>query len=184
MEIKITTKHLLIFLQIIAWIIFIGVSIDAGGFIFNSFYTLFIRPMNAQFFWNHLDFSQLYAYDRGYFIVVTMLINIVAVLRAMMFFMIVKFMYDKKLDLSKPFNQELRRFVLNIGYFALGISFFSSWAAKYTIWLSKKGIALPDLQELRIAGADVWVFMSVIMFVIALILKKGIELQSENDLTV
>ena len=33
-------------------------------------------------------------------------------------------------------------------------------------------------------GADVWLFMGVILIIFAMIFKKGIEIQSENDLTV
>ena len=184
MEIRITTKHILIVLNIIAWIIFVGVCIEAGGFLFNSFYTLFRGPQGAEFFWNRLDLSSLYRFGDNHFITVTTLINIVAVLRAIMFFVIVKFLYDKKLDLSKPFNLDMRRFILNIGYLALGISFFSAWGTNYTDSLVRDGVTMPSIHQLRIAGADVWLFMSVILFVIAQLFKRGIEIQTENDLTV
>lgn len=184
MEIKITTQHILAVLKIIAWIIFIGVCIEAGGFLFNAFYTLAVKPQGAEFFWNHLNLLSLYQFSKSHFITELALINIVAILRAIMFYVIVKFLYDKKLDLSKPFNMELRRFILIIGYLSLGISFFSVWGTNYTDWLVSKGVTMPSVHQLRIAGADVWVFMSVVLFVIAQIFKRGIELQSENDLTV
>ena len=37
MEIKISTKQILKILYVISWIIFVGVCIDAGGFISNTF---------------------------------------------------------------------------------------------------------------------------------------------------
>ncbi len=184
MEIKISTNQILKILYVISWIIFIGVCIEAGGFLFNSFYTLVLNPLGAKYFWNYLNLSSLYDFDRGHFFAETTLINIVAVLRAFMFYAIVKFQYDKKLDLSMPFNYAMRRFVLNIGYLALGIGLFSVWGADYTDWLMNKGVKMPALQDLRLAGADVWLFMSITLFVIAQIFKRGIEIQSENDLTV
>lgn len=184
MEIRITTKHILIVLNIITWIIFIGVCIEAGGFLFNSLYTLFVGPQNAEFFWNRMDLSSLYKFGKSHFITVTTIVNIVVILRAIMFFVMVKFLYDKKLDLSKPFNLEMRRFILNIGYLALGISFFCSWGTNYTDSLVRDGVTMPGIHQLRIAGADVWLFMSITLFVIAQLFKKGIELQTENDLTV
>ncbi len=184
MEIKITTQHLLTVLTVITWIIFIGVCIEAGGFLFNMVYTLAINPKGAEFFWNHLNFLSLYQFGKSHFITEMALINIVAVLRAIMFFVIVKFLYNKKLDLYKPFNMEMRRFILIIGYISLGISFFSTWGTNYTDWLVSKGVTMPSIHQLRIAGADVWIFMSVILFVIAQIFKRGIEIQSENELTV
>ena len=184
MEIKITTKQILTILYVISWIIFVGVCIEAGGFLFNSFYTQVLNPVGARYFWNHLDLSTLYGSDRGQFFTETTLINIVAILKAIMFYVIIKFQYDKKLDLSKPFNHHLRRFVLNIGYLSAGISLFSQWGSRYTEWLMNQGIKMPALRLLGLAGADVWLFMSVTLFVIAQIFKRGIEIQSENDLTV
>jgi hypothetical protein len=43
---------------------------------------------------------------------------------------------------------------------------------------------MPDTQFLRLGGADVWLFMAVVLFIIAQIFKRGIEIQSENELTI
>ena len=43
---------------------------------------------------------------------------------------------------------------------------------------------MPDTQLLHLGGADVWLFMAVILFIIAQIFKRGIEIQTENELTV
>lgn len=184
MEIKISSQQILKILTVLSWIIFIGVCIEAGGFLFNSFYTLVLNPIGAKYFWNHLDLSSLYQFDHGYFFVVTTLINIVVALKACLFYVIVKYLYTRQLDLSKPFSINLRRFILNLAYIALGISFFTLWGAKYIEWLLKKGIEMPALQNLHLVGADIWLFMSISLFVIAQIVKSGIQIQSENELTV
>ena len=43
---------------------------------------------------------------------------------------------------------------------------------------------MPGIQYLGLGGADVWLFMCVTLYVIAQIFKRGIEIQSENELTV
>jgi hypothetical protein len=43
---------------------------------------------------------------------------------------------------------------------------------------------MPDVQDLRLGGADVWLFMSVTLFVIGQIFKRGVEMQAENELTI
>jgi hypothetical protein len=86
MEIRITTNQTLMILYVLAWIIFVGVCIEAGGIIFNAFYVLVINPAGAHKFWEGIDLSGLYEYDRGYFFVETLLMSIVAVLRAIMFY--------------------------------------------------------------------------------------------------
>ena len=51
---KISTKQILNILLVISWIIFIGVCIEAGGFIFSAFYTLVINPIDAATFWREM----------------------------------------------------------------------------------------------------------------------------------
>jgi hypothetical protein len=110
--------------------------------------------------------------------------TIVAVLKAIMFYVIVKLFVDKKLNISQPFSIELRRFIFKLSYLALGIGLFSYSGFRYSVWLTKQGVQKADLQSLHIAGADVWLFMSVVLFVIVQIIKRGIEIQNENDLTI
>ena len=180
MEIKITTNQMLKILYVISWILFIGVSIEAGSFIFNAIFTMAINPNNA----NYFGLSTLFEYDHGYFVVELLLMSIAATLRATMFYLIVKILHDKKLDMSQPFNNEVKRFILNVSYLALGIGLFSNWGVNYTKWLVDQGVKMPDIQSLRLGGADVWLFMGVTLLVIAQIFKRGIEIQSENDLTI
>lgn len=184
MEIKITTKQILNILAILAWIIFVGLCVDAGGIISNAFYTLVLNPQGASSFWLKIDLSSLYQYDSGYFLVETLLMSIAAVMKALMFYLIIRILSNKKLDMSQPFVQEVGRFVFNLCYLSLGIGIFSKWGVKYTEWLIKQGITMPDVTQLNLDGADVWLFMGVILFVIAQIFKRGIEIQSEHDLTV
>jgi hypothetical protein len=160
------------------------VCIEAGGFIFNAFYTLVINPVGANKFWEGTDLSSLYKYDHGYFFVETLLMSIVAVMRACIFYLIIKILHDKKLNMSQPFNREAGRFIFKVSYLSLGIGLFSLWGAKYAEWFIKQGVKMPDIQYLRLGGADVWLFMGVTLFVIAQIFKRGIEIQSENELTV
>jgi hypothetical protein len=184
MEIRISTGTILKILYILSWIVFVGVCIEAGGFIFNGLFSLILNPADAKYFWKEVDLSDLYKYDHGYFFVETLLISIVAVMRACIFYLIIKILHDKNLNVSKPFNKEMGRFIFRISYLALGIGMFSYWGANYTEWVIKQGVKMPGIQYLRLGGADVWLFMSVTFFVIAQIFKRGIEIQEENDLTI
>lgn len=184
MEIRITTKQILIVLYIIAWLIFVGLSIDAGGFIVNTVIAMWFKPAAAAQFWRQADMSSLYAYDRGHFFSVAVLVCIVSVLKSLLFYLIIKMIHDKKLDLAKPFNEGMRRFIVIAAYLAIGIGFFAAWGARETARFVKLGVKMPSLETLLMGGADVWLFMGVILFIIAQIFKRGIEIQSENDLTV
>ena len=180
----ISTTQMLKLLYLLSWIIFVGVCIEAGGFIFNAFFTLVLNPVDAKKIWQEVDLSALHRYDPGYFFAVTLTMSIVAVLRGFLFYQIVMILSGKKLNMAQPFSREVGRFIFRIAYVAVLIGLFSFWGAKYTEWLVKRGVQMPDLQHLRLAGADVWLFMGVTLFVIGQIFKRGIEIQTENDLTV
>lgn len=184
MEIKITTKQILKALHIFSWIIFIGLCIKAGGVLSNAFYVLVINPIGANNFWEGLDLSGLYHFDKSHFITITIKMCIVAILQTILFYLIVKILYNKKLNLTQPFNTEMKKLISNISYLSLGIGMFSYWGAKNTIWLMEQGVIMPDIQSLGLGGADVWIFMGIILLVIAQIFKRGIEIQAENDLTI
>ncbi|MGH2667223.1 DUF2975 domain-containing protein [Flavobacterium sp.] len=184
MEIKISSTRILKILHVLSWILFLGVCVEAGGIIFNTLFTLFINPISAHNFWEGADLSSLYKYDRGYFTVFTFLMSIAAVMKAIIFYLIVKILYDKKLDMSQPFSKEVGKLIFNICYLTFGIGLFSAWGVKHVKWFVKQGVIMPDIQDLHIGGADVWIFMSITLFVIAHIFRKGIEIQQENELTV
>lgn len=184
MEGKSKTKLILKVLHVIAWIIFAGLSIDAGGYISNIFWTLAISPEHAKNFWGGIDFSGLYAYSPYHFFLETLFMSIVTLMKVWMFYLIVKILYDKRLTMPQPFSKDLELFTFRISYLALGVGFLSYCGVKYTEWLLTQGVNMPGLKYLHLGGADVWMFMGVTLFVIAQIFRRGIEIQSENDLTV
>ena len=184
MEIKISAQQMLNVLYVLAWIIFIGLGIDAGGFIVNTFFTLFINPIGSSYFWNHIDLSSLYQFNQSHFVTLTSLMSIVAVLKAILFYLIIKIIHDKKLNLAQPFNKDVNRFIFSVAYLTLGIAIFAIWGTNFSEKMVQQGVSIPSIQHLKIAGGDVWLFMGITLLVIAQIFKRGIELQEENELTV
>ncbi len=184
MDIKFSTKQILRFLNILAWIIFVGLCIDAGGIFFNSIFIHFVNSSAATQSWKGVDLSGLYNFNTGHFFVETTLMSIVMIMKAILFYVIVKVLHFEKLDVSHPFSTVVRKSISKLSYVALGIGLFSILGLKYTNWLVEQGVQMSNVKELRFGGADVWLFMSVILFVIAQIFKSGIELQEENDLTI
>ena len=171
-------------LYILSWIIFVGVGIEAGGFITNTVATLILNPVGAKHFWQQADLSSLYYYDRVYFIIETSFMCIVAVLKAWIFYVIIQIQHSKKVSISQPFNKAAERFIFIIACLSLFTGLLCLWGAKYAAWFVTQGVKMPDIQYLGIGGGDVWVFMGVALFVIGQVFKKGIEIQSENELTV
>nr|WP_294903251.1 DUF2975 domain-containing protein [uncultured Lacibacter sp.] len=180
----IKTDYILMALNVLSWIVFIGLCLEAGIFIVSTVLTLVLEPAQAARMWKEVDLTAVYDHNQSHFVTLASLIIIATVLKAIMFYVIVKFFYNKNFSLSKPFNETTKRFILNLGYLALGIAFFSSWGTRFVEGLVQQGVRIPNLRFMRLAGSDVWWFMGIVLFVIAFIFKKGIELQNENDLTV
>jgi hypothetical protein len=183
MNIKITIRQTLNLLLVLSWILFVGLCIEAGGFLVNTIFAI-ANPDVISHLWRQVDLSDLFNYDQGHFFVVTSILGIAAVLKSWLFFLIIKIMHNKDLNMSQPFNKKVQRFIFNLSYVTLLIGLFSWSGIKYTGWLILQGVRMPDTQYLRIGGADVWLFMAIVLFIIAQIFKKGIEMQSENELTI
>lgn len=180
----IKTDYILMALHLLAWIIFVGLGIEAGALITQMVVTLTQTPDVANRVWKIVDLAALHRNHPTHFVTLSTLIIIATVLKAIMFYVIVKLFMGKHLNLLKPYNETTQKFVGNLGYLSLGIGFFTSWGARFTGQLKKDGISLPDLSILKLEGGDVWLFMGVILLIIAFIFKKGVELQNENDLTI
>lgn len=180
MEIKIGTTQILKILNVLSWIIFIGLCVEAGMYIFNGVYTLTYNSYNARY----LNLLDIYNHNTGFYVQEMAFICIAAVLKAIMFYLIVKMLHEKKLNIAQPFTPETGRFISYLSYLAFGIGLFSFWAEKFNNWMLTNGIKVPNLETLNLEGGGVWIFMSVILFVIGQIFKRGIEIQSEIDLTI
>ncbi|WP_160717925.1 DUF2975 domain-containing protein [Chitinophaga solisilvae] len=180
---KAGTRQVLKVLYVLSWIIFVGLCIVAGGYITNAFFAV-VNPGIVKNLWHEADLSELLQYDTGHFLVEMLIMSVVAVLKALLFYQIISILHNKKINLHQPFSAALKQFTFRLSYTALLIGLFSWSGVNYTEWLIKLGVKMPDIRELRLDGADVWLFMSVILFVIAHIFKRGIEMQTENELTV
>ena len=184
MEITRKTKNLITLLSVICWVIFVGLCVEAGGFIVNGVLTHFLNAENANKLWQQADLSALYKFDVGHFTAISIFICLVAIMKVILFYFIIKISSSKNFNIQKPFNIEMYQFMNRIAYLCFAIGLFARAGTKYAQWLSEKGVLLPDINKMGIAGADVWLFMGITLIVITQIFKRGVEIQSENELTV
>ena len=183
MELKISTKMMLAILLFVSWAIFVGLCIEASAFLVNAVFAL-VKPSVVPFLWQQVDLSDLLAHDKGYFFVVVLLSAIVAAHKAWMFYLIIMALMKKSISWVQPFSVQTKRLVMYLSYLTFATGLFSSMGAKYVKWLSGQGITMPDTQSLHLGSGDVWLFMAVTLLVIGQIFRRGIEIQSENELTI
>jgi hypothetical protein len=72
---------------------------------------------------------------------------------------------------------------MHISYFTLSIGLLSYIARETANYLQNRGYEIGQLNQFWV-DSQAFVLMAAIVYVIATIFKKGIELQNENELTV
>jgi Protein of unknown function (DUF2975) len=178
---KSKTKPILQVLHILSWIIFIGLCVRTGAILYSFIVSLFVNTEGAKNLYAGLNLSSLFSYDRVQYCVVVLLIVFVSGLKAYVFYVVIKIFL--KINFVHPFSDTVSRFISRIGYIALFIGILSIIGFSYCDWLGKKGVEFPDLYHFIGAGVEHLLFAGVIVF-ISQVFKRGIEIQTENELTV
>lgn len=167
-------------LLVVAWLIFVGVSIEAGGLIVNFIVSL-VNPSFVSNLYQKLDLTYIYKDSPLPFFGVYSFILVLAILKCVLFYIVVRMMH--KMDLSKPFDTYVSRQTSLVSYYALSIGFLSYMAKEVTRNLAHYGYDMASLNHFW-GDSEAYVFMGAVVYIIATIFKKGVELQSENELTV
>jgi hypothetical protein len=175
------TKWMLGAMQVIAWITFIGLSIKTGALIVSFFVSLAVNPVATKDLYEKLDLSDLYRYSIVIYVAIVSIIIILTAAKAHIFYQIIRIF--KKINFVHPFSQDVSSIISSIGYVALGIGLLTVVTNSYRDWLMKQGVSFPDLQTYMGGGGE-YLLLGGIIFMIAEVFKRGIELQTENDLTV
>jgi hypothetical protein len=98
-------------------------------------------------------------------------------LKAYIGYWVVKISMEMKLE--KPFSEGVSRIITIISQIALIAGILAIVSEAYSKWLMKQNLDIP----IDWAYGEILFFAGVI-FILAQVFRKGIELQSENDLTV
>lgn len=167
-------------LQIVAWVIFVGLCIEAGGLIVNFIFSLY-NPELIQNLYQKLDLSEMYERSKWAFFSMYSFILIISILKAVLFFVVIRLV--SKIDLSKPFNSFASRQITRISRFTLSIGFLSYVARQSANNLLHDGFVTDNLNQFW-ADSQAFILMAAVIYIIAIIFKKGVDLQNENDLTV
>lgn len=167
-------------LHILAWVIFVGLCIEAGGLIVNFIYNLF-KPEFVQNLYQKLDLTEMYKESQWAFFGISGFILSISILKAFLFYIVIRLMH--KMDLTKPFNTFVSKQILQISYYTLSIGLLSFIARQLAKNLTHYGFATDSLNQFWV-DSQAFILMGAIIYIIATIFKKGVDIQSENDLTV
>lgn len=167
-------------LKMVSWIIFVGLCIEAGGLIVNFIFSLY-KPEFVKNLYQKLDLSDLYNRSKNAFLSMYSFILVISILKAYLFYVVIRLI--SKFDLLNPFNSFVSQQVTQISYYTFSIGMLSYIARQSAKSLVRRGYVIDSLDQFW-ADSQAYILMAAIIYVIASIIKKGIEIQNENDLTV
>ncbi|MVO10990.1 DUF2975 domain-containing protein [Flavobacterium sp. TP390] len=167
-------------LSIFSWIIFVGLCIEAGGLLVNFFISIF-KPKWIQNLYQKLDLTELYNQSKFLFFGIYSFILCIAILKAVLFYMIIKLTY--KINLEKPFSTFVLKQISRISYYTFSIGILSYIGQQFNKNLMHKGFDT-TLTNPFLPDSQAFILMAGIIYIIAVIFAKGIDLQNENELTI
>jgi len=167
-------------LHVVAWIIFLGSSIEAGALIVNFGISLY-NPNAIQNLYEKLNLMEMYQRSQWAFFSMYSFVMVIALLKASLFYMVILLL--NKFKLEKPFDNFVSKKVNQISYMTLSIGILSYIARQTAKGLQHRGFDINRLNDFW-ADSQAFILMAAVIYVIAKIISKGIELQNENDLTV
>lgn len=167
-------------LHIIAWLIFVGLSIEAGGLVVNFFFSIF-KPEIVPNLYQKLDLSQMFNESKMAFYGIYGFILFIAILKCILFYTVIMLML--KMNRDKPFDGYVSKQIFRISAYTIAIGFFSYFARQTAKSLMHHGFVPNDVNQFWV-DSEAFIFMGAVVYIIAIIFKKGVDLQNENDLTV
>ena len=175
-----TNKFVFTVVKIVAWIIFVGLCIEAGGLIVNFVFSLF-KPEIVKNLYQKLDLSDMYQKSKMVYFGMYSFILFISILKAVLFYNVIKLV--TKIDLSKPFSDFVSSQIFQICYYTFSIGLLSYIAQQLAKSLLHYGIETDNLNQFW-EGSQGFILMAGVIYIIAIIFKKGLEIQTENELTV
>ena len=167
-------------LYVIALIIFVGLSIEAGGLIVNFFFHLY-NPEMVQNLYQKLDLIKMYQDNELAFFGIYSFILIISILKAVLFYTVIRLMH--KMNLSKPFSTFVEKQISLVSYYALSIGLLCYITNQVVKNLNHRDLVSDNLNQF-LGDSEAFILMGAVIYIIAQIFKRGVELQEENDLTV
>lgn len=173
---KTNTTQILSIMKVISWIAFIGLLIQAGALL-TSYIISLLNPLAATDLYTVIDLSKLYEWSKWQYTIAISYRVALILLKAYMAYLVIQIF--SKINLNHPFSDGIANLISKISHIALGAGLVAMIAQGHTKWLHKM-----DLSVIENWGSSQFLFFAGIIYIIAQIFKKGIELQRETELTI
>ncbi|WP_159634635.1 DUF2975 domain-containing protein [Sphingobacterium composti Ten et al. 2007 non Yoo et al. 2007] len=166
-------------IHIICWLIFIGCCIQAGGLLYSYIFSLF-EPTYLNEHYLRLDLSKIYNENKTMYSLVAIVLIVTSATKALIFYYVLK-LY-KFFELEKPFTKTILNILIKITYCTAFIGILLIVIKHVLKNFSEKGYEFNLIVEFLEDGST-YIGIYIVLTVITWIFKKGIKLQTDNDLT-
>ena len=173
---KTRTEQLLTVMRILAWVAFVGFLISAGA-VLVSYGVSIINPDASRKLYRGLDLYALRQYNFWHYTLSVSLMATVSILKALVWLLVIKTLSE--LTLANPFKAEVAQKLERISYLLFGTWVMAMTEDAHRGWLMN---ITGEVYGEWASGE--YIFMAGLVFIISQIFKRGVELQSENELTV
>ena len=172
----VTAGQILPVMRILAWVGLVAFLIEAGALLF-TYGVSFINPEAAQNLYKGLNLYELRRFNFWYYTSSVSLLASLALMKAWISFLVIKTLSG--FNLQNPFTVQVASRLEQISHVAFGMWVLAMIHNGHLAWLMK---LTGTLHGSAISGE--FIFMVGLVFIISQVFKRGVEIQSENELTV
>lgn len=175
-ESKTKTEQILRVMYVLSWIVFIGLMIKTGA-ILVSYGVSLLNPGASHKLYSGLSFQDLREFSFWHYTQAISFLIAFSAMKAYVFYLVIQVL--SKVNLVSPFTTEVTQLLEKISYILLGVWIVTILGNSHLEWLAKReGIYLEQW------STEGFLFMAGLVFIISQIFKRGVEIQTDNELTV
>ncbi len=169
------TKRILKIMHVLAWVAFIGLSIKAGAIIV-SYFLSFGNENAGKDLYEGINYFAYKQNNTTHYSILVMYRVLQFSVQAYVAFLVIKLLSN--LNIQKPFNNNALKWMQRITYCLITL-----WAI-VVIHNIHVGVLEASTGVKATLLSSEFVYIAGIVYVFSLLFKRGLELQSENDLTI
>ena len=170
------TKQILSVMHVLTWIAFIGLMIKTGALLV-AYGVSYVNPEAARNLYLGLDLYKLREASFWQYTQVVSFWVAFSGLKAYVLFLVISALSE--INLVNPFTLKVTRILEKISHVLIGLWLVAVLYNAQSGWMEKRSGIVQE--EWAVEG---FFFMAGLVFIIAQIFKRGVEIQTENELTV
>lgn len=177
---KTRTTLILNAMKIISWVVFIALCVKTGT-LFTVYITgEFVSPEAYAEAAHTMNTARILIHNPIYFTTTSIGVIVIYALKTFMMYQVLQIFL--KINLDNPFNHSLATIISKLSGITLAIGLLTLALVRFSTWMDLRGESHNLWTFLD--GGDEFVFFAGILFILSLVFKKGIEMQTENELTI